>query len=135
MNLNKIDYRAVRKSMGMTQEEVAEASGVSTATVSRLENRSANVTYDTAGNVVSGLRALSSQCPLLPNGRPTVPTKRVVSRINRALDRMGMPQAVAADLVGVSPKTVNNYVTGRRKAPITFIMAFYNVFGYDLTGM
>lgn len=132
MKLEQVNYYAVRKSMSLTQQDIADISDVSRATVSRLENRSANVSYNKAGQVLQGLRIEGSQRPLLNQGRPTERTYSPVTRLNRALASLNATQAEVADLLGVSPKTLHNYTTGHRRMPKTVVEAFEIAFGIDL---
>ena len=131
MKSGRVNYRAIRESMGLSQQDVADISNVSRTTVSRLESGS-STNESHARQVLKGLRVEGTQRPLARRGRPTEPTYQVASTLNRALANLNVTQSEVADLLGVSPQAMHNYTTGHRRMSKTVVETFNVFFGINL---
>ncbi len=89
--------RELRKARGLTQEQLAERSGLDYTTIGALERGVFNPSLKTAEKIASAMGMGVTELITLPGGKPATEKEIVVHRITGRLDKLDTPSTRLID--------------------------------------
>ena len=121
--------KLLRKSRGITQEQLAEIIGVERSSIGKYEGKSKTIPSDDVKAKIADYFNVSTDY-LLGRSDVAEPTKNMFQvRLKTLRERAGLSQAALAKKVGVGQSTVGMWESGRNKPENAKLEALANLLG------